>query len=308
MPRPRQPRHPRGKANNIKPEGRAQQPHVEAQEEEIDPEPESMEKQKSKFRPASSSAASTSSTNPRRAESSRTVRHKIKPVRKEEEEEEEEEGIAHAKIEVASPSHLPPPPDQEIEEDENFWRFGTKSPDTQGHALTRMEAATEIGQSNASTPLRRDLLEVKEEPNVEDERRARVSSASTNLTLPDNSQRIPLASTRPARIANNNPELRFRVVVYGPYNDQVSEFRMRGGHPVQKVLEAVCRTFEVPFELSYLILLEEENGEDQMYLCSLDETIGDCGITSTSILIVQAPGWQREERLDRREEEEEEEE
>ena len=49
------------------------------------------------------------------------------------------------------------------------------------------------------------------------------------------------------------PDPRFEITIIGPQNE-IAQFKTRGGHPVRKVLAAACRTFGIKYERCVFIL------------------------------------------------------
>ncbi|KAG5733094.1 hypothetical protein E4T56_gene9113, partial [Termitomyces sp. T112] len=119
-----------------------------------------------------------------------------------------------------------------------------------------------------------------------------------------NATQLPRASGRSLSHYYQGPEVRFRVTVHGPHTGQSADFRTRGGHNIRKVLESVCRTFELPFERSRLVL-EDASWGTQYYYCDPEDTIGSCGIDADSQLFVQVDGMTYENLSQSSEEEDE---
>ncbi|KAG6880093.1 hypothetical protein C0992_006367 [Termitomyces sp. T32_za158] len=270
------------------------------------------EKPQPKFRPASATRQIKRETPPEpvvRAEPP-TARQRLRHHQHEPREDvfEEEDEWDHVRPSTAATRNALDAGKKEStedNEDENFWRFGTTSVGPSSGSSRKQEPLARPTISPISNPRSMkmgstDYPEVKKEP--EDKKKIRTARARLSSV---NATQLPRASARPLANFHQNPEKRFMVTVYGPRNGQGADFRTRGGHKIRKVLESACKTFQLPFERSQLVL-EVEHEDVTQYYCDPDETVGACGIDTDTRLLVQVDGLTEEELNQYGEEEDEE--
>ncbi|KAH0588555.1 hypothetical protein H2248_004386 [Termitomyces sp. 'cryptogamus'] len=282
----------------------------------LEPEVEVQEKPKSKFRPARQIQPESEPAllvhEPPRARQTRLKREPQPEPEPEVVEEDEESGKEDEDREPPSDAKTEEVSDRgrkkdvvEYEEDDDFWRFGTKSVGpTTTSSRTQQESVLPPTNPRANSMATRKGtiidVEVKKEP---EEKKGKIRDARARLSIV-NATQLPRASGRSLSHYQQGPEVRFRVTVHGPHTGQSADFRTRGGHNIRKVLESVCRTFELPFERSRLVL-EDASWGTQYYYCDPEDTIGSCGIDADSQLFVQVDGMTYENLSQSSEEEDE---
>ncbi|RXW22009.1 hypothetical protein EST38_g3845 [Candolleomyces aberdarensis] len=90
---------------------------------------------------------------------------------------------------------------------------------------------------------------------------------------------------------------RFSIVIHGPGDDISAQFKMRGKHPIHKILKTACTNFGLPYERATLYLMvETDDGEEPDFQeLAGDKTALQCGITEGASLAIGIEGDQEEE-------------
>ncbi|KAG6898803.1 hypothetical protein C0993_004038 [Termitomyces sp. T159_Od127] len=260
-------------------------------------EPEIEEKSKSRFRPASAARQIKEEPEPqpvRRPDPATARQGKPYPDFEPGREDEMEEDNAHLSGAIKKDALDAGRKDSvENEEDEDFWRFGTQSVGPSSSSSRKQESVPRPAISPTLNPRLTKIgstnnVEVKKEPEDKKVRAARARLSTVHAI------QLPRASARPLAHFDQNPDQRFMVTVHGPRPGQGADFRTRGGHKIKKVLESACRTFQLPFERSQLVL-EDDSQDATQYYCDPEETLGACGIDTDARLLVQVDGMTDEE-------------
>ncbi|KAJ2930275.1 hypothetical protein H1R20_g6798, partial [Candolleomyces eurysporus] len=90
---------------------------------------------------------------------------------------------------------------------------------------------------------------------------------------------------------------RFSIVIHGPGDDISAQFKMRGKHPIHKILKTACTNFGLPYERAtlYLVVEAEDGEEPDFHELAKDKTALQCGITEGANLAIGIEGDQEEE-------------
>jgi hypothetical protein len=79
------------------------------------------------------------------------------------------------------------------------------------------------------------------------------TASSSNATVTATKQPRTKAAAAPKETAIDE-NARFSIVIHGP-EDISAQFKMRGKHPIHKILKTACANFGLPFERSVLFSL-----------------------------------------------------
>ncbi|EAU92002.1 hypothetical protein CC1G_05989 [Coprinopsis cinerea okayama7 len=159
----------------------------------------------------------------------------------------------------------------------------------------RTPRATNQEQSTAKRQLAEELF--PESPPPPPSKKLHAASSESPVKQERASRAEPSASIRPtSSVASTIDEnSRIGVMISGPDGEnQSAQFKMRGRHTIQKILKAVCLSFEMDLASSQLYLVREVFDEDdtlvntELVLCPKNQTAAQCGLYNGAKMVVRS--------------------
>jgi hypothetical protein len=102
----------------------------------------------------------------------------------------------------------------------------------------------------------------------------------------------PLVRSHCCIDASQEEDDRFRIVIRGPEPNQKAEFQTRSRHLVRKVMIGACKTFDVDYHSSRLVLISPKGART---ICTKADTLAAYGIDASSKLVLEVVDESEEE-------------